>query len=257
MFYKKQGFPENDEIVICTVKNILPHSVFVDIDEYGREGMVHISEVSPGRIRNLRDFVSEGRKIVCKVLNINKERGYIDLSLRRVNLIQRRKKSDDFKQEMKAEKLLEQVGKSMKLSLENMYKEVGYKILKNYPSLTECFKEIISSNLKLSKLGIKNNIAEKIESIVLERMKPQMVSIKGILKLLTRESNGIEAIKKILNNLSSKGVAVSYLGAPKYRLSVEDSDYKKAENKLRDAVNSSMELSKKLKAEFEFNRKDA
>ena len=34
MFYKKQGIPENGEVVICTVKKILFHSVFVDIDEY-------------------------------------------------------------------------------------------------------------------------------------------------------------------------------------------------------------------------------
>ena len=256
MFYKKQGFPENDEIVMCTVKKILPHSVFVDIDEYSREGMVHISEVSPGRIRNLRDFISEGRKIVCKVLNINKERGYIDLSLRRVNLIQKRKKIDDYKQEMKAEKLLEHAGKPLKLSLEDMYKEVGYKILDNYSSLTECFKEIANNNLKLDKLGIKESLAVKIESTVEERMKPQMIFIKGILKLSTKESNGIEIIKKVLNNLISKGVKITYLGAPKYKVVIEDSDYKKAENRLKDAITTSLELSKKLKAEAEFNRKD-
>jgi len=256
MFYKKKGFPEVDDIVICTVKKILPHSVFVNLDEYDREGMVHISEVSPGRIRNLRDFVSEGRKIVCKVLRVNQERGYIDLSLRRVNLIQRRKKVDDYKQESKAEKLMEVVGKELKLNIEQMYKEVGYKILEKYDSLTECFKEIINNDLKLNKLGIKDNIAKKIETLVEERMKPQMVSIKGILKISTKESNGIEIIRKILNNLTSKGIEVTYLGAPKYRIFVEDSDYKKAEFRLKDAINSSLELAKKLKAEAEFNRKE-
>ena len=256
MFYKKNGFPEVDDIVICTVKKILPHSVFVNLDEYDREGMVHISEVSPGRIRNLRDFVSEGRKIVCKVLRVNQERGYIDLSLRRVNLIQRRKKVDDYKQESKAEKLMEVVGKELKLNIEQMYKEVGYKILEKYDSLTECFKEIINNDLKLNKLGIKDNIAKKIETLVEERMKPQMVSIKGILKISTKESNGIEIIRKILNNLTSKGIEVTYLGAPKYRIFVEDSDYKKAEFRLKDAINSSLELAKKLKAEAEFNRKE-
>jgi len=257
MFYKKQGFPENDGIVICTVKKILPHSVFVDLDEYGKEGMVHISEVSPGRIRNLRDFVSEGRKIICKVLNVNKEKGYIDLSLRRVNLIQRRKKLDSYKQEIKAEKLIENAGKQLKFNLEQMYNEVGYKILEKYPTLTDCFKEIINNNLKLSKLGIKEDIASKIESMVEERMKPQIVFVKGIFKLSTKESNGIDVIKKVLNNLASKGANVTYLGAPKYKVVVEDIDYKKAESKLKEAINSSLEMAKKLKAEAEFNRKDA
>lgn len=257
MFYKKKGFPEVNDVVICTIKKILPHSVFVNLDEYDREGMVHISEVSPGRIRNIRDFVVEGKKIICKVLKVSEERGYIDLSLRRVNLTQKRKKNDDYKQEIKAEKLLEIVGKDLKLNLEHMYKEVGYKILDNYGSLTEAFQDIINNNLSLTKLGIKENIADKIESAVKEKMMPTSVFISGIFKVSTRENNGIEIIKKILNNLVDKGVNVTYLGAPKYKLSVEDSDYKKAENKMKEAVNSSIELAKKLKAEVDFNRKNA
>jgi len=66
MFYKKQGFPEVDDIIICTIKKILPNCVFVILDEYeNKEGLIHISEISPGRIRNIRDFVKEGKKIVC------------------------------------------------------------------------------------------------------------------------------------------------------------------------------------------------
>ncbi|MEK6932440.1 MAG: S1 RNA-binding domain-containing protein, partial [Nanoarchaeota archaeon] len=72
MFYKKKGLPEIGEIVICTVRRVLPDSIFVDLDEYGKEAMIHISEVAPGRIRNIRDFVKEDKKVVCKVLNINK-----------------------------------------------------------------------------------------------------------------------------------------------------------------------------------------
>ena len=92
MLYKKQGFPEESELVMCTVSNIQYHSVFADLDEYGRQGMIHISEISPGRIRNIRDYVKEGKKIVCKVLRVNSERGHIDLSLRRVNEAQRKNK---------------------------------------------------------------------------------------------------------------------------------------------------------------------
>jgi len=256
MFYKKKGMPEVNDVVMCTVKKVLHHSVFVNLDEYDKEGMVHISEISPGRIRNIRDFVVEGKKVVCKILRINRERGHIDLSLRRVNLSQKKKKINDYKQEMKAEKLLENVGKGLKLNLEGMYKEVGYKILDKYDNLTECFQEIVNNNLKLSKLEIKETIAKEIELLVKEKMKPPTVSIKGIFKISTKDGNGIGIIKKVLDNLISKGVEVSYLSAPKYKIFVEDKDYKKAEKKLKDAVDSSLELSKKLKAEAEFNRKN-
>src|SRR3990167_9616471 len=90
MLYKKKGMPEVNEVVMCTVKKVLFHSVFVDIEDYGLEGMIHISEVSPGRIRNIRDYVKEGKKIVCKVLKVDEVKGHIDLSLRRVNEAEKR-----------------------------------------------------------------------------------------------------------------------------------------------------------------------
>ncbi len=102
MAQKKQGFPEENEIVLCTVKKILPHGIFVSLDEYkSQEGLIHISEISPGRVRNIRDFVKEGKRIVCKILRVNKEKNHIDLSLRRVNQAQRINKNTEHKQEQK------------------------------------------------------------------------------------------------------------------------------------------------------------
>ena len=257
MLLKRKGFPEVGEFVLCTVTNIQYNSVFVRLNEYDRSGLIHISEVSPGRIRNIRDFVKEGKKIVCKVLRINEEKGYIDLSLRRVNTIQRIKKNEEYKQEIKAERLLEHVGKDLKLDLEKMYKEAGYKILDNYDNLTDCFQDIVNNNVDLTKLDIKDKIAKKIEELVKERIKPLIVLIKGIFKISTKESNGVEIVKNVLNNMINKGVNIVYLGAPKYKVSVEDKDYKRAEIKLKEAVDSSLQLAKKLKAEAEFNRKNA
>ena len=74
MLYKKQGFPEEDELVLCTVNNVQHNSVFVDLDEYNKRGLIHISEIAPGRIRNIRDYVVEGKKIVCKILRIDQEK---------------------------------------------------------------------------------------------------------------------------------------------------------------------------------------
>ena len=64
MLLKKEGFPEEDELVMCTITKVQFHSVFAQLDEYDKGGMIHISEVSPGRIRNIRDFVKEGKKVV-------------------------------------------------------------------------------------------------------------------------------------------------------------------------------------------------
>ena len=66
MLLKKEGFPEEEELVLCTVLSVYHHSVFVKLDEYDKKGLIHISEVSPGRIRNIRDYVVEGKKLYVK-----------------------------------------------------------------------------------------------------------------------------------------------------------------------------------------------
>ena len=103
MLYHKDGFPEENEAVMCTVTSVQYNSVFCTLDEYGKSGMIHISEVAPGRIRNIRDYVIEGKKVVCKVLRTDLERGHIDLSLRRVSEGQRRNLNMLLKQEQQAE----------------------------------------------------------------------------------------------------------------------------------------------------------
>src|SRR3989344_2944200 len=201
MFYKKNKIPEIGEIVICTVKKILPHAIFVDLDEYGNEAMIHISEVAPGRIRNIRDFVREGKKVICRVLNLDKTKGYIDLSLRRVTQVQRTTKNNQYKQEQKSEKILEDAAKSLKTDLKAIYEKAGYKIVEKYGSLANCFNEIVNNNLDLKTLDIEKNVADRIMEVVREKVKPPEVEISGLLKLESDAPDGIEIIKKSLSQV--------------------------------------------------------
>src|SRR3989337_4504240 len=100
-------FPEEAELVVCTVKDVKNFGAFVTLDEYeGKEGFIHIAEVSSGWIKYIRDYVREGQKLVCKVLRVDRDKGHIDLSLKAVNEHQKREKIQEWKNEQKAEKLL-------------------------------------------------------------------------------------------------------------------------------------------------------
>jgi|SRR3989344_4659424 len=257
MLYKKKGMPEVNEVVMCTVKKVLFHSVFVDIEDYGLEGMIHISEVSPGRIRNIRDYVKEGKKIVCKVLNIKRDKGHIDLSLRRVNLAQRKNKVSEYKQEQKSEKILEHIARELKTDLKGVYENAGYKILENYDTLHSAFVDIVENGVSLEKFGIDKKIAGKIEEFVKEKIKPAIVSVKGTLKLSSLDGKGVELVKKVLNNLVKSNMEVSYLGSGKYNVGLQDKNYKDAESKLKEALDSSAKLAKELNVNFDFSRKNA
>src|SRR3989304_7287072 len=87
---------EEGDVVLCTVDRIVGTTVFVHIEGNG-EGSIVFSEVAPGRIRNIRDYVVPKKKIVCKVLRISGN--HIDLSLRRVTLKEQKEIKERYKQE--------------------------------------------------------------------------------------------------------------------------------------------------------------
>jgi translation initiation factor 2 subunit 1 len=256
MFYKKKGKPENGEIVICTVKKISFHSVFVTIEDYKYvEGMIHISEVSTGRIRNLRDYVKEGKRIVCKVLHINQRTGNIDLSLRRVGKNSMIEKLNDSKQEEKAEKLLEMVAGELKLKLPDMYKAFGFKVMEEYESMYGFFQDVVSNGEKVMKeIGVPVNILKPLYVHITDKIKPEETHLGGILEIESYEENGVDTIKKILTNIEKKGGKVTYLGAPKYKIEFTSLDQKEATTGLNTSIEESLAaIEKKGKGEFHKN----
>ena len=65
-----------------TVRNVVDFGAFVDI-EGGKNGLIHISEISDVYVRDVHDFLSEGDKVQAKIISID-ERGKIALSLKQM-----------------------------------------------------------------------------------------------------------------------------------------------------------------------------
>ena len=242
MLFKKQGFPEESELVLCTVTSVQYHSVVVDIDEYGRSGLIHISEVSPGRIRNIRDFVKEGKKVVCKVLRVNEEKGYIDLSLRRVNESEKRRKIDSIKREQNAEKIVEIAAGKIGIKTEELYKSVFEKINKKYPALKDFFDEV-SKDPVLIEQFVDKKYSKILAEIIVQRIKPIEIEIRGKLKITTYASNGIEIIKESLKKAqesASENISINYLGSGQYHFIIKGQDYKEAEKQMKNATTAAI-----------------
>jgi translation initiation factor 2 subunit 1 len=255
MFLRKEGFPEDDEIVMCTVTAIHHHSVFVNLDEYDRSGMVHISEISPGRIRNIRDYVKEGKKIVCKVLRIDREKGHIDLSLRRVNEGQRKQKVNELKQEQLAEKIVEFVARAQKIDTKKLYDELTTKIFEKYDSLYSAFDDASAGRVKLEGLGVKADIAKQLMEVISQRIKPSEVEIGGNLVLESYESNGIDVIKDAVKKAGKKA-EIRYRGAGTYSVKVKSMEYKDAEKDLKKFIDTVTDVMESHDSRAEFIREE-
>tara|TARA_Y100000310_G_scaffold241784_1_gene245892 strand:+ start:57805 stop:58587 length:783 start_codon:yes stop_codon:yes gene_type:complete len=260
MLLQKKGFPEEDELVMCTVTKVQFHSVFANLDEYGKGGMIHISEVSPGRIRNIRDFVKEGKKVVCKVLRINTERGHIDLSLRRVTETQKRKKVDGIKQQQKSEKILEFVSKDLKLDVKELYEKITKNISEKYESLYDFFQQIVTDSDAIKDADLDAKTAKKLEEAVKSRIKEVSVKIEGKLKLTSYAGNGVDIVKEALGKAEESGkenLSIKYLGAGIYGVIATAKDYKEAEKLIKESSEKALNHVRENEGEGEFERVEA
>jgi len=226
---------EVGDIVLCTVDRIVGTIVFVKIEENG-EGSIIMSEVAPGRIRNLRNYVVPKKKIVCKVLRISGDR--IDLSLRRVTKKERTEILEQDKQEKGYISVLKSIlGKSAEEIVKKISKE---------KSLFLFLEETKTNPEKLEKIVGKSD-SEKILDI-LKTQKKKKKKIKKEIHLTAIKPNGITLIKKVLEIF--KGIKGRYISAGRYSLEAESEDVKITDKKIRDMMKKAEKESKKLGIEF-------
>ena len=101
-FYE-QRFPEIDDVVMVNVRSIADMGAYVHLLEYNNiEGMILLSELSRRRIRygvcypyhqqllinilrSINKLIRVGRTEPVVVIRVDKDKGYIDLSKRRVS----------------------------------------------------------------------------------------------------------------------------------------------------------------------------
>lgn len=81
-------------IIRGTVTGIESYGVFVSCDDY-YTGLIHISEISHGFVKNINDYVKIGDLIFVEILDVDEEMGHLKLSIKNIeyknNVVVKRK----------------------------------------------------------------------------------------------------------------------------------------------------------------------
>jgi len=260
MSTKIQELPEVGEIVIATITKVTDHGAYVNLDEYDHlQGFLHISEVAPGWVRNVTRFIKMGEKKVLLVKKVRHERSEIDLSLKQISKDQKKKKLLDVKRYEKGRTILKDVQQKANLS-ESKINELEESIFSKYDSIYDAFVQIAMNGIQiLDDLNLPKKTLQAIEEVG-SKIKLPSVVIKGILELTCNKSNGVEILRKILldaKNDKKNTVNITYLGAPKYRISVTTSDFKSAEKILKPKLEEIQKSIEKQKGTFKFTREES
>ncbi|MDG6920362.1 MAG: translation initiation factor IF-2 subunit alpha [Nitrososphaerota archaeon] len=235
------GLPDRGEIVLCTVREITPHGIYVDLDEYNNmNGFLHISEISTGWVRNIERVAKTQQKMVLKVIRAERSRREVDLSLRQVTNEEKRNKLIEWKQKERAITIMGMVKKKLQLD-DIQFADIAAKMEKEYGSLYEALEVASKKGEKsLSVLEIPGAIAQEIVSAAREKISSPKYEVGAIVEVSSRVPDGIQRIKEALESAttasSTAEIRVTYVGAPRYRLRVVADDYKQADKVMNSAL---------------------
>lgn len=220
--------------MICKISKINPHSAFAYLEEYGTEGMVHISEVSSGWVKDIRNFVKAGQMVVAKVIRV--EGNHVSLSLKRVDKNQKNNKIKEYRLNQRAEKMLQMAADAMKKSLDKAYEEVGFSMQENFGSLYEGFKVSLTNPSLLKDRGIPEKWIEHIKSVAGKTIIQKEFEFKAKLHVKTYKPSGINIIRNLLDMGGKTGLEIKYIAAPDYLVKYKSMNAKKGEKEFLEKL---------------------
>jgi len=237
------GYPDVGDLAVATVKQVVDYGAYVRLDEYeGIEGLVHISEISTTWVKNIREHVREGQKLVLKVLRVDRERGQVDLSLRRVTGREKTDKMLEWKRSKKADSIVKGAGERLKSDAATTEK-MRLLVYEKFETPYEAFQEAVESGEEVfTKQDIAPDWATALTEVARSKVKLEKASLTATVELTCKATGGIEAIRAALSNAikvkKPRGatIRVYAVGAPRYRIEATTREYSEAEAVLKAAV---------------------
>ncbi len=255
------GWPNPGDLVVGKVEEIEDFGVFVDLEEYeDKQGLIHISEVASGWIKNVRDHVRVSQTVVCKVLDVDEGSQQIDLSLKDVNEHQRKETIQRWKNEQKADNWM---GLAFGEDVDDeTYTAVANELIETSGGLYEGFEQAaIHGKEALTETDLTEEEIEAIVGTARENVSVPYVTVTGYVDLVCSSEKGVDAVKEALQAAEGNGeisneidLEVTYVGAPEYRIRVQAPNYKTAESELEASADRASAAIADLGGSGEFHR---
>ena len=74
---------KKSDVIKATVTGVQKYGAFVNTEDY--EGLIHISEISYGYVKNVNDFLKVGDNIFVEVVDVDKDDNHLKLSIKDID----------------------------------------------------------------------------------------------------------------------------------------------------------------------------
>ncbi|GAM84592.1 hypothetical protein ANO11243_025880 [Dothideomycetidae sp. 11243] len=229
-FYEEK-YPEIDSFVMVNVKQIAEMGAYVKLLEYDNiDGMILLSELSRRRIRSIQKLIRVGRNEVVVVLRVDKEKGYIDLSKRRVSPEDIIKCEERYNKSKMVHSIMRHVAEKTNTPIEELYQNIGWPLNKKYGHAIDAFKLSITNPDVWSDANFPNEVVkDELTSYIGKRLTPQPTKVRADVEVTCFGYDGIDAVKTALRTAEARNtpetqVKVKLVSPPLYVLTSQTLD---------------------------------
>lgn len=260
-------YPEVDDVVMVQVKSIAEMGAYVSLLEYyGIEGMILLSELSRRRIRSITKLIKVGRQEPVMVLRVDKEKGYIDLSKRRVSPEDVQKCEERFNKSKMVHSIMRHVGETTHSDLEELYKGISWPLYRIFGHAFDAFKVMVADDGEAIFRRLEEDRGEPIPVLtpavkeallknIKRRMTPQPLKIRADVELTNFHYDGIEHIKTAIRAAEAMSteecpIKMKLVAPPLYVLTTQTLDKNKGVEALTAACEACMKSIEKSKGKL-------
>jgi len=197
----ERAFPKQDEVVMVKVLSIQEMGAYTSLLEYGGiEGMILMSELSRRRYRSINKLIRVGKLEVVMVIRVDEQKGYIDLSKRRVDKEDILRCEERYNRGKAVHSIMKHVAETTGSSHLELMQKVAWPLVKPpFETAFEAFKMAIAEPEKiLGTLDVDENIKEALLKVIRLKMTPQPIKIRADIQVICYQPEGIDAIKAAL-----------------------------------------------------------
>ena len=206
---------------------IVEIGAYVSLLEYDNiRGMLFSGEITLKRVNFLNRLLSVGKEEVLRVLRVDTQKGFIDLSKKQVKPNEIEECKQKFGKSKAVEGIIKKLSVNTKKSMEYLYKNIIWPLYKTHQHAYDALKALLNGDEHiLEGLKITDEIKEELMKILKEKLVAQPVKIKSDFKLTCYSFEGVEAIKESLLKGEKKGtesipIKFRIIGSPLYECSV-------------------------------------
>lgn len=218
--------------------------------------MILLSELSRRRIRSINKLIRVGRNEVVVVIRVDKEKGYIDLSKRRVSAEEILKCEEKFARGKTVNSILRHTAEVLKMDtdqqFEELYEKTAWKIDEKYKKqgyAYDVFKQCVTDPSILDECEISPEWKDILISNIKRRLTPQAVKCRADIEVSCYSYEGIDAIKNALKeglklSTEDKPIKINLIAPPVYVVTSSSLDRDEGVKLLKDVI-------EKIKASIE------